>query len=143
MFLREPNPKHVAPASRAIAVPIVLGTLVVVAFGIAPAPLVTLMQAAAGTMLTDPIAKPVEIPFANPYRRVPVQPVAPPRAGAGVPKTAPQEEQAPDAARERGTPPGAPQPATKPAPKADGPAAGKAESTKSQASAPAAQQKPQ
>ena len=36
MFLREPGEKRLAPPSRAIALPIVLGTLVVVIFGIMP-----------------------------------------------------------------------------------------------------------
>src|SRR5262249_26989829 len=51
MFMREPGEKRLAPASRAIAVPIVLGTIVVVLFGIVPDSLINTMQAAAVTML--------------------------------------------------------------------------------------------
>ena len=61
MFLREPGEKRLAPASRAIAMPIVLGTIVVVIFGIMPASLMSVMQAAAVPMLTTPI----EVPKAN------------------------------------------------------------------------------
>ena len=58
MFLRQPGEKRLAPASRAIAVPIVLGTIVVVVFGIMPDSLMSVMQAAAVPMLT----KPVDVP---------------------------------------------------------------------------------
>ena len=56
MFFREPGEKRLAPASRAIAIPIVLGTIVVVIFGILPDYLMGVMQAAAVPMLTSPIA---------------------------------------------------------------------------------------
>ncbi len=36
MFLRPPGEKRLAPASRAIAVPIVIGTVVVLVFGLMP-----------------------------------------------------------------------------------------------------------
>lgn len=53
MFLRSPNQTVVAPPTRAISVPIVVGTIVVVAFGIFPGPLVDTLKAAAIPMLTD------------------------------------------------------------------------------------------
>jgi NADH-quinone oxidoreductase subunit N len=58
MFLRPPGEKRLAPASRAIAVPIVLGTIVVVIFGILPQSLMSMMQAAAVPMLTDRVVVP-------------------------------------------------------------------------------------
>jgi NADH-quinone oxidoreductase subunit N len=58
MFMREPSEKRLAPASRAIAVPIVLGTIVVVLFGIVPDSLVSVMRSAAVTMLTKPVIVP-------------------------------------------------------------------------------------
>ena len=58
MFLREPGEKRLAPASRAIAVPIVLGTIVVVIFGLMPGSLMSVMQAAAVPMLTQPVTIP-------------------------------------------------------------------------------------
>ncbi len=59
MFLRPPGSVRLAPASRAITLPIVLGTLVVVMFGIMPDSLMRLMQAGAASMLTDPAPKPI------------------------------------------------------------------------------------
>jgi Proton-conducting membrane transporter len=58
MFMRESSEKRLAPASRAIALPILLGTLVVVIFGIRPDYLVNYMQAAAVTMLSKPAIVP-------------------------------------------------------------------------------------
>jgi NADH-quinone oxidoreductase subunit N len=58
MFLRQPGEKRLGPASRAIAVPIVLGTIVVVIFGISPGSLMSVMQAAAVPMLTKPVTVP-------------------------------------------------------------------------------------
>jgi len=58
MFFRQPGEKRLLPASRAIAVPIVLGTVVVVIFGIVPDYLMGMMQAAAVPMLTSPIVVP-------------------------------------------------------------------------------------
>jgi NADH-quinone oxidoreductase subunit N len=57
MFLREPGAKRLAPASRGIYLPIVLGTFVVVIFGVMPDSLMSVMQAAAVPMLTDPVKK--------------------------------------------------------------------------------------
>jgi NADH-quinone oxidoreductase subunit N len=54
MFLRDPGTKRLAPPGRPIALPIVLGTIVVVLFGVLPGSLVNVMQAASSTMLTDP-----------------------------------------------------------------------------------------
>ncbi len=53
MFLRAPGKTVVAPASAGIALPIVLATVVVVGFGIYPAPLIDAMKSAASPMLTD------------------------------------------------------------------------------------------
>jgi NADH-quinone oxidoreductase subunit N len=55
MFFMEPGPKRLAPASRPIYLPIVLGTIPVILFGIVPGPLVTAMQAVAVPMLTTPV----------------------------------------------------------------------------------------
>jgi NADH-quinone oxidoreductase subunit N len=66
MFLRPPGEKRLAPASRAIAVPIVLGTIVVVIFGIMPDSLMSVMQAAAVPMLTKPIDVPVDSVYSKP-----------------------------------------------------------------------------
>jgi NADH-quinone oxidoreductase subunit N len=58
MFLRQPGPKRLAPAGRPITIPIVLGTIVVVLFGIVPDSLMNVMQAAAVPMLTSPVIVP-------------------------------------------------------------------------------------
>jgi NADH-quinone oxidoreductase subunit N len=58
MFLRPPGDQRLAPASRAIAAPIVLGAAVVVVFGLMPESLMTVMQAAAVPMLTSPVVVP-------------------------------------------------------------------------------------
>src|SRR5262249_17144794 len=58
MFLRQPGSKRLAGPDRAIAVPIVVGTIVVVVFGIMPGSLMSVMQAAAMPMLTDPVKTP-------------------------------------------------------------------------------------
>jgi NADH-quinone oxidoreductase subunit N len=53
MFLREPGgAMRLGLAGRSIEVPIVIGTLVAIFFGIYPAPLISVMQAAAVPMLT-------------------------------------------------------------------------------------------
>jgi NADH-quinone oxidoreductase subunit N len=52
MFLREPGTRLLAPATRPIELPIVMGTLVVVVLGVMPGLLLEPMQAAAKTMLT-------------------------------------------------------------------------------------------
>ena len=89
MFLREPGAKRLAPASRAIAVPIVLGTIVVVLFGIMPDSLMSVMQAAAVPMLTKPVIVP---PFATeglkPRPPHVIPPGAPVMAGPGASSTA-------------------------------------------------------
>jgi NADH-quinone oxidoreductase subunit N len=58
MFLREPGPKRLAPAARGIYLPIVLATAVVVLFGVLPDSLMSVMQAAASPMLTEPATIP-------------------------------------------------------------------------------------
>jgi NADH-quinone oxidoreductase subunit N len=65
MFLRPPGSKRLAAAGRPIAMPIVLGTIVVVLFGIMPQSLMSVMQAAAVPMLTDPVKSPAPIPRAS------------------------------------------------------------------------------
>jgi NADH-quinone oxidoreductase subunit N len=55
MFFREPGPRRLAPASWPIALPIGVGTLIIVLFGILPDGLMGPMQAAAVPMLTAPI----------------------------------------------------------------------------------------
>ena len=67
MFLRQPAEKRLAPASRAIAVPIVAGTLVVVVFGLVPQWLMGVMQAAAVPMLTQPVTiPPIDVKLLKP-----------------------------------------------------------------------------
>ncbi len=55
MFLREPGAKRLAAPDRGISIPIILGTVVVVIFGLMPAPLMSVMQGAAVPMLTSPV----------------------------------------------------------------------------------------
>jgi NADH-quinone oxidoreductase subunit N len=62
MFLREPGANRLAAPDRGIAVPIVLGTIVVVIFGLMPASLMGVMQAAAQPMLTSPVVVPPSNP---------------------------------------------------------------------------------
>ncbi len=68
MFLREPGANRLAPAGRPIALPIVLGTIVVLLFGIMPDSLMSTMQSASQTMLTDP----VKVPEGGCSRRLPI-----------------------------------------------------------------------
>jgi NADH-quinone oxidoreductase subunit N len=58
MFLRDPGAKRLAPADRAIAAPIIIGTAVVVVFGLVPDVPMGMMQAAAVPMLTTPAPAP-------------------------------------------------------------------------------------
>ena len=71
MFLRQPGDEGLAPASRAIAVPIVVGTVVVVFFGLVPQSLMSVMQAAAVPMLTQPVVCAQDRPeaFEDPAKR--------------------------------------------------------------------------
>jgi hypothetical protein len=70
MFLRPPGEQRLAPASRAIAAPIVLGAIVVVIFGVMPGSLMSIMEAAAEPMLTQPI----EVPKLDPPKNTPQRP---------------------------------------------------------------------
>jgi NADH-quinone oxidoreductase subunit N len=54
MFLRPASGKRLGPATRTVALPIVVATVVVVVFGVMPGWLVGMMQAAAVPMLTTP-----------------------------------------------------------------------------------------
>jgi NADH-quinone oxidoreductase subunit N len=83
MFLREPGPKRLATADRGIAVPIVLGTIVVIVFGVMPGSLMSVMQAAAMPMLTDPVKTPPPIPPGSLKPRPPV--TLPPGARIAAP----------------------------------------------------------
>ena len=58
MFLREAGTRRLAAPDRGISIPIVLGTVVVVVFGLMPASLMSMMQGAAVPMLTDPAVTP-------------------------------------------------------------------------------------
>jgi NADH-quinone oxidoreductase subunit N len=73
MFLREPGSKRLAPAGRSIAIPIALGTIVVVLFGVLPDSLMSVMQAGAVTMLTDPVRTPEssDPAFTKPAAQIP------------------------------------------------------------------------
>jgi len=86
MFLRQPGPKRLASAGRAIALPIVLGTIVVVIFGILPESLMSVMQAAAVPMLTDPVKtpEPIKAESLKPRPRVELPPGATVAAPGGV-----------------------------------------------------------
>ena len=85
MFLRQPGTKRLAPASRPIAIPIVLGTIVVVIFGIAPDSLMSVMQAAAVPMLTSPVnVPPPNVKGLKPRPRNTI-PEGAPVVGTGVP----------------------------------------------------------
>ena len=55
MFLREAGTKRMVPPDRGIALPIVVGTIVVAVLGLMPESLIGVMQAAAVPMLTSPI----------------------------------------------------------------------------------------
>jgi NADH-quinone oxidoreductase subunit N len=84
MFLREPGPRRLSAPDRGIALPIVLGTVVVVVFGIMPGSLLSVMQAAAVPMLTDPIKPPAVDPataFARPPASVAPTPAPEPTKG--------------------------------------------------------------
>jgi NADH-quinone oxidoreductase subunit N len=54
MFLRSPSGKRLGPATRPIAAPIAVATIVVIVFGVMPDWLVGMMQTAAAPMLTTP-----------------------------------------------------------------------------------------
>ncbi len=54
MFFRSPSGKRLGPATRPIALPIAIATIVVVVFGVMPDWLMGMMQAAAAPMLTTP-----------------------------------------------------------------------------------------
>ena len=81
MFLREPGERRLAPASRPIYLPIVVGTLVVVIFGVMPEWLLGPMRAAAVPMLTGPpvSVQPLATPQPKPGAR---SPAPPPNVGA-------------------------------------------------------------
>jgi NADH-quinone oxidoreductase subunit N len=55
MFLRPPGERPLAAATRPIALPIVLGAVIVVVMGLMPESFMSLMQAGASAMLTDPV----------------------------------------------------------------------------------------
>jgi NADH-quinone oxidoreductase subunit N len=55
MFLREAGARALASPDRGIALPIVIGTIVVTLFGLMPDSLIGVMQAAAVPMLTSPV----------------------------------------------------------------------------------------
>jgi NADH-quinone oxidoreductase subunit N len=73
MFLHEPGLKRLAPAERSIAAPIVIGTAVVVLFGLVPDWPMGMMQAAAVPMLTTPAVVPPIDPAVLKRPRQPVQ----------------------------------------------------------------------
>jgi len=120
MFLRPPGSKRLAPPDRAIALPIVLGTIVVVIFGVMPESLMSVMQAAAVPMLTDPVALPPPIDPASLKPRPPHQ--IPPGGsvagmpGAPVPFTPEQLKAMEHAAKVGLAVPSGPSPASKGAP---------------------------
>jgi len=81
MFFHEPGPRPLAPASGPIALPIVLGTLLVIILGIMPGPLISMLQAAAVPMLTSPVVVRVrEVSAPEPGGRASLPARAQPRA---------------------------------------------------------------
>ena len=78
MFLREPGERRLAPATRHIELPIVMGTLMVVVLGVMPGMLVEPMQAAAKTMLTGQLeVKPLQSPPPGTAAKTPPAPTVP------------------------------------------------------------------
>ena len=88
MFLREPGTRRLRAPDRGISLPIVLGTAVVVVFGLMPASLMSVMQAAAFPMLTSPVLLPPIDPATAKARPPAPTPVPSPRRLA--PGQAPQ-----------------------------------------------------
>jgi NADH-quinone oxidoreductase subunit N len=88
MFLRDPGKSVLAPAPRSVAVPIVLATLVVLGFGIYPAPLMGLMKGAAVPMLMSSERVSVTKP-ALPASAPGGTPIEPPAGSAGSSSTPP------------------------------------------------------
>lgn len=111
MFLRDPTRGVLAPASSAIAVPIVLATAVVIAAGVYPDPLVNLMKGAAIPMLSSSGLIGIEGTPSAPHRGMPRgAPPAPSPASPARPDEAP-------GAKPSGTPeqtPPAPMPVANP-----------------------------
>ena len=68
MFLREAGTRRLAAPDRGISIPIVMGTVVVVIFGLMPVRLASVMQAAAVPMLTSSPAPPVVDPVTSKAR---------------------------------------------------------------------------
>jgi NADH-quinone oxidoreductase subunit N len=97
MFFVEPGPRRLAPASRPIYLPIVVGTLVVIIFGILPSLLVGPLEAAAVPMLTSPVAlgplhaTPAKATPAPATAPIPAQPFASPPAGGPGGRPAPAQ----------------------------------------------------
>jgi len=95
MFLREPGgSRRLGLAGRSIEIPIAIGALVAIFFGIFPGPLISVMQAAAVPMLTTSsggFAATVSAPSGTGYA-----PLLPPKTAAPAsPKSArPEPEQA-------------------------------------------------
>jgi hypothetical protein len=58
MFLRDAGPKQMAAPDRGIALPIVVGTIVVAIFGLMPDSLIGVLQGASVPMLTSPARVP-------------------------------------------------------------------------------------
>jgi NADH-quinone oxidoreductase subunit N len=78
MYLREPGPRRLAPATTPIELPIMLGTLVVVVLGIVPSLMVGPMKAAAQTMLTGQLeVRLLESPAQPAGAQAPPSPAAP------------------------------------------------------------------
>jgi NADH-quinone oxidoreductase subunit N len=101
MFLREPTgASRLAPADRSIEIPIAIGALVAIVFGLFPGPLVSVMRAASVPMLTATgggFASTVSPPSGPGYQRIKGEITRPlPRAGgspAPVSKAAPMSEE--------------------------------------------------
>jgi formate hydrogenlyase subunit 3/multisubunit Na+/H+ antiporter MnhD subunit len=122
MYLREPGAKRLGEADKSIAIPIVIGTLMVVAFGVYPKPLIEVMQAASEPMLTSTggWASMVSPPSGTGYAPMPpslTKPAAAPAVVSLDPATAKNYEQLMKKSRQTMSPAG--QPKGAPAKKAE------------------------
>jgi NADH-quinone oxidoreductase subunit N len=84
MFLREAGPRRLATPDRGIYLPIVMGTIVVTVFGLMPASLMSVMQAAAVPMLTAPVKTPKIDPATAAARAPATTEVTTPFSGGAV-----------------------------------------------------------
>ena len=112
MFLRAPSGKPLRPATRPVAAPIAIATIVVVVFGVMPDWLVGMMQAAAVPMLTTP-ASVAMLGLPPAAVSTPASAIKPPAAPARMQYSAEQMKRMREAVKGAGGPPGGASPAGK------------------------------